>query len=51
MFEAQVSLVADLQKPLFVHLRERDVDKGEPLGMSTQVKGIAGVMLSISRGG
>ncbi|GBG23979.1 Deoxyribonuclease Tat-D [Hondaea fermentalgiana] len=31
-FDAQVALAADLQRPLFVHLRERDADRGEPLG-------------------
>mmetsp|Transcript_13706 Transcript_13706/g.26533 ORF Transcript_13706/g.26533 Transcript_13706/m.26533 type:complete len:438 (-) Transcript_13706:64-1377(-) len=31
-FDAQVALAAELKRPLFVHLRERDADKGEPLG-------------------
>ncbi len=31
-FECQVALACELKKPLFVHLRERDADKGEPLG-------------------
>ena len=29
VFEAQVALAAELSLPLFVHLRERDADKGE----------------------
>jgi TatD DNase family protein len=31
-FEAQVELAAELALPLFVHCRERDADKGPPLG-------------------
>jgi len=31
-FEAQVALAAELGRPLFVHLREVDTEKGPPLG-------------------
>jgi TatD DNase family protein len=31
-FEAQVALAASLGKPLFVHLRELDADRGAPIG-------------------
>jgi Tat protein secretion system quality control protein TatD with DNase activity len=31
-FEAQVALAASLAKPLFVHLRELDADRGAPIG-------------------
>ena len=32
VFEEQCALAAELGRPLFVHVRERDADKGEPLG-------------------
>ena len=36
-FEQQVQLAAELQMPLFVHERDRDLDKGEPLGSHDDV--------------
>ena len=32
VFEEQCALAAELGRPLFVHVRERDADKGAPLG-------------------
>ena len=40
VFEAQVALAAELGLPLFVHLRERDADKGEAIGAYTDALAI-----------
>lgn len=36
-FEAQARLAAELQMPLFLHERDRDSDKGEPLGSAADL--------------
>merc|ERR1719316_2104218 len=36
-FEAQARLAAELQMPLFLHERDRDPDKGEPLGSAADL--------------
>uniref|UniRef100_A0A7S2RS92 Uncharacterized protein n=1 Tax=Mucochytrium quahogii TaxID=96639 RepID=A0A7S2RS92_9STRA len=41
-FEAQVQLAEELNRPLFVHLRELDQDKGEPLGAVSHFEEILG---------
>ena len=40
VFEAQAALAAELGMPLFVHCRDRDADKGSPLGAYADLCGI-----------
>ena len=41
-FEAQVALAAELQRPLFVHVRDREASKGPPLGAYADLLAILG---------